>query len=412
MGFLEEKKVFLSTAHADSHADGMSSATWLLKTPLETLNPLYKMKVKVSNTSLPNTFDRISEQLGNNKLTFAFSDPGQPLNPANAANTVTIEVRRPFYSGQEDALLDHINNQLVRATQAHPFLKDAVYRPLFVSDANSTHCGLVMQNYFDAGDVYDAVFEGTPPPATPNEIQFKLLTQADFGAMGGNLTKESFELKVGLANVLGFSRTQNARTMTPTDKANAVDGLVDPFQAFTNAETVDRQSEFFGIRDIVRPRTAMDVSGVRFISVVMPEFNIANVDPVTLDTSRVIACLPVTSRFEGDATPLVTAVQDNPYITMAQDRIHKITIELRDDHGRPLHMHHDWFMELSVRIEEPDQTDAYRGTADLVLPAGAFAADPDPGKYAKLQNELKRSYAMLGAEESSAREAAAARFRR
>lgn len=388
MGFLEETKVFLSTRYADHTSPGLSSATWILKTALETLNPLYKMKVKITGASIPNTFDRVSEHLQNNKLAVAYNIPGEAK-----PGVIKIDVKRPFHEGQEQGLLDYVNRVLLERTDE--LMPNTVHRPFFVMDSEKARCAMVVLDYTAATNFNTELNELigieeptslTAPISNPDAPRaFRLLTVAD--ASSGNEYGIA-PSDVGLAEVLGFVRFQSTPTVSG---AGPVD---DPHNVFTayNTQTGDR---FAGVTGVVRPETAIDMSGTRFVSVVMPDLSIGNISPVSLDTSRIVTCLPVTSRFEGDATPVVSSVNDAPYTTVAQDRINKITVELQDDRGRPLRMHHDWFLELSIRIEEPDATDAYRGTEDLVLPMGAFMRDPDPGRYARLNNELKRNHAML-----------------
>jgi hypothetical protein len=404
MGFLEETKVFLSTRYATYTGNGLSSATWILKTALETLNPLYKLKVKVTGASIPNTFERVSAGLENNKLAIAYSDPGVGLNVADSVRdgkVLKIDVARPFHEGQEKSMVEYINQALLDSTNVA--LAKAAVRPYFVLDTAEARCAFLAFDYTKSSAISPGA-DGKPSTLIPGvtgwetaQRTYKLLTQADLTADMTGLT----ESDVALANVLGFMRFQ---------KTSALKDLDDPNNVFNGINTIAGQ-KFAGVKAVSRPDAPIDMSGVRFISMVFPELSISNIDPVTLDTSRVVACLPVSSRFQGDSTPVVNSVQDAPYTTVAQDRINRITIKLQDDKGRALKMHHDWFVELSVRIEEPDTSDVYRGTEDLVMPAGAYAGDPDPGRYAELYSELKRNYDALGRAESTERVAQARRFR-
>ena len=387
MGFLEETKVFLSTTTADRIEPGYSKVKWDLKTRLATVNPLYKMKLKCTNVSIPETFARVGPDLENDTLTLVFSRV--PINGSEAVkncikNGEYMKVKcPPIFLGQELEMLQHINHnimvKLIELEDLNLYKYDQMPL-LYVRRGHNTplpEVGFTLvqhETVIATGDFPG--FVGTDnhspktvalrhahPPYTsvlarPNRVgiervHWKLLTEADIG--GTILTPGD----VGLSRVLGFSRI---------------------------ASYGDMSHSLIGTTAI-HGTTPIDMSGTRFISIVVPDFSINNIDPHTKGAGRTVACLPVCP---GNQTVIVPGIQDNPYVTIPQDVITNFQVELRNDRGHLLRVNHDWFIEFNVRIEEPEKIDVYRGTDDMPrLPVSHYNGY-DEGKYEQANLETVR----------------------
>lgn len=397
MGFLEETKVFLSTTTADRIEPGYSKIKWDLKSRLATVNPLYKMKIKCTNVSIPETFARVSPDLENNTLTLVFSR--ESINGTAAINECLntgqyIKIScPPIFLGQETEMLRHINHNIL--VKLHELALSLAYSYdqiplLFVRRGHNTTLpeigfSLVQHETAIANDNFPG-FVGADghSPATVNlrhasptyatahitrpdrisakdlielglleNLTWKLLTEADIA--GTFLTPAD----VGLSRVLGFSRIASYGAMTYGPNGSTV----------------------------IYGTTPVDMSGTRFISIVVPDFNINNIEPDTKAAGRTIACLPVCP---GNQTVIVPGIQDNPYVTIPQDVITNFQVELRNDRGKLLKVHHDWFIEFNVRIEEPEKIDVYRGTDDLPrLPVSHYNGY-DEGMYERANLETVR----------------------
>lgn len=445
MGFLQEIKVFLSTVTADELDDGFSGAKWNLASRLSAINPLYKMKMKLLNVSIPNTFERFSTELGNSSLTLVFSADGNTeVNvPLDISQNRFIKINVIDGISNEINLVEKINRELHNAYLDHLVLKDMDWLPVFMINDTYTQVAMSMQRFFsglpinpdstlgiepvqtimnipdrtvDGTDytakvivrehpynnpirpkkdllnpnVYQYDADGEPileyvdtPIANigdrvgPNEyniakLNFKILTEADL--RGTTLKVQD----VGLSRVIGFDRTVS-------------------YPSIQMKEIVPNKN--YGT---LYSKTHIDMTGTRFIAVTMPDLNIANIDPFTKGTGRVVACLPVTTGNQGFQNMTIGGIQESPYVTISQDTLHSFKILLRNDRDRPLRVSHDWFAEFAIRIEEPERTDAYRGNGDI--PRFPKSGDPDPGEYGQLTVEMMRSINDIDRQEARERE--------
>lgn len=354
MGFKEEVKIHLSTRSAEiSH--GFSKAVWRIKDPVRPPNPLYRMKIQLSNAIIPNSFDKISAARGNNKLTFAFENTdatGSYVTPSSIDKdyyvTVTIpDIENPTPAKVYAALYDAMKTQMRANLPGQQFLPIVKYDP----ENNYDTFTFEVVDWDAFVDLPDHV------PALPEEIidKFKLLTTKDVALWGRGKISESM---VGLADVLGF------------DDIGSWD--------------LDQNPETLRISAQSNP----DFIGSQFIKV-MTNLNINNIDPNTLSYSRIMGVIPVTESEEGASVIYMAGgIQSPQYQTIGDPELKTIELELRDDRDSPLNVHDHWYIELTVMFEEEENTDVYRGLQGMTGPA-ENVTNYDPSGYSRLSYEVQ-----------------------
>lgn len=349
MGFKEEIKVHLSTRSA-SVTEGFSKATWHIKDPVRPPNPLYKMKLQVSNAIIPNTFDKISADRGNNKMVLVYYDESVPMDPVHAIkNNNYIQFVLIHY---ENPVLEEIYDYL------RSYFKDAIHnlfpgqnvKPIIGrSDiAGRTRLRIEMPDWNDKDDLWDPV-----PGSLQLNMTYEILTVGSLKRYGiTDLQPED----VALANVLGFDDSRVWRTDTES-------------------------------RAWLQANANPNFSGTQFIKL-MSNMNINNIDPNTLTFSRVLGIIPITDQEEEmKVVYMAGGLQSPQFQTIGDPELKIIELELKDDQDRPLNVHGHWYVELCVVFEEEEKTDMYRGLSALTGPA-ANVDTYDPSGYARIGSEL------------------------
>lgn len=213
MGILDEKRVFLYTANATHKDETYSWAQWTLQAPIQTPNPIYKMKVAMQNVLLPNTYEKIGLERRNNRMTFVFCPPDKDKNVKTLFDEgyhFTIQLPNPRMVSDTADLVDNVRQALKRElnydsnfNDKNKTLNRQRWRPWIVADYT---IGTITFVAFD----WLASWNGFLPPDDRNmhdftgntPWDFKILTEYDIEAYNLPLTQAD----VGLAHVLGYSR--------------------------------------------------------------------------------------------------------------------------------------------------------------------------------------------------------------
>lgn len=402
MGFLQDIKVYLSTNQADLLDDGMGSATWNLGTKINNINPLYKLKLKCTNVHIPDTFERVSRYMGNDSLTIVYNDAEFDSDNIEGVNQINDCVNRGHYyiyrasPVNRNNILDLIkdfNQQTIKAfrnrrvrwvpllcvsspdnqTNGRITVSLCQIRITCIMDAqvHTRFPGMLLDPTSD-NELSIMILELFARNAVENQWQLPIAANTEYG---GLLERINFKIltefdtpgtifgkeDVSLSSVLGFNRMVTGpvtRKWGVFDSANTrkrQDLRLFPYVDHVNGD----MSEYF-MGTIETAPSCADMSGTRFISVGVPDMGVSNIDAYTKSFGRTIACVPVMPSDSSNSV-VYDGNQDNPYITLSQESINSFKVELRSDNGILMRMCHDWFIEFNVRIEEPDETDAYRG---------------------------------------------------
>ena len=432
MGFLQEIKIFLSTNNADSLDDNASGAIWNLGTRLTNINPLYRIKLKCTKVHIPDTFTRISKELQNDTLTLVWNDtralPTYNLrdkqtliNNINAGNIVHLTVSDANKVDSFDMLAEL--NQKIRIVMKN---KGTRRIPQFLTGTPTTsiHVKVLSIRTDIAPDKSIAIripgypfnptteqpvsiedhipdwtvpIEPVPDPSKPVPILPKIqnyLFMSRYDIHKTNVTPD----QVGLLRILGFDRTRPGPYSTPYDNGPKV---------FPE----EKHDADDGLGNYVAAPSQMDLAGIRFISVALPDIGITNIDAATKSFGRVITCIPVLAT-NGDSPIVDSGNQDNPYMTIPQDTINSFQIKLVTDIGTPLRVNHDWFIEFNMRIEEPEKIDTYNGTKDIPNIPDFGRDGYDEGMYEKANLEVNRWMNSVDIDEARERERFVRRHRR
>lgn len=381
MGFKEELKVYLSTVSADTLDDILSSAEWVLRTPVTTPNANYRIKYQVSNALFPGTYPKVSEGRGNSALTIAWG-LGRDFDVQTALdidNYVRVNIHQPITNMDWPTLQNVVNARLKSIfTEEDTDYERLRYKPQFFYDEDNyrtfsmrvTDWSLADQTVED-GDVLQQEPGGG---WVDTEFHFKILTQAD------NTSLPDSDLR--LANVIGFPRSYRV----PAVSLRLPEEIAD-----------------LGVPGgIVRAPRSPDLMGTRFITM-RTNLKTSALDPLSLSESNVMCVVPVTSG-ETDTSGIyyLGNVQQPAFVTLANQSLDRISIDLHDDHGNRLGMHADWFVELTILFEEEEKTDVYRGTSDFTMPVVGRNVY-DPIGYTTLQEELSKRKMEIDEDEYSER---------
>lgn len=214
MGILDEKRVFLYTANATHKDETYSWAQWTLQAPIQTPNPIYKMKVAMQNVLLPNTYEKVGFERRNNRMTFVFCPPDKDKNVKTLFDEgyhFTIQLPNPRIISNTVNLIEDVRTALkftldfdVDDRTKNKRLNAERWKPWIIADET---IGTITFVAFD----WLASWDGVDPPDERNMYDFnnelpwdfKILTEYDIEAYNLPLTQAD----VGLAHVLGYSRT-------------------------------------------------------------------------------------------------------------------------------------------------------------------------------------------------------------
>lgn len=383
MGFKEEVKVYLSTIGASQTDTSMSYGEWRLKTPVTAPNANYRIKCQVTNALFPNTYPKISPDRQNNKLTFVYD------------TTANIDVSRCISAGRKFTAVVHQPIPQLSWTDIQDTVNNAIYTAVALPGTSLYQQKLKPQIFFDTNtyntfcirvvdySMPDESLPGSTDPkqsdttwlAEENQISYyyKLVTQAD-----NSLLPDS---DLRLAGIIGFPRSEVVAAVSkdaPLDKyLSGIPG------------------------GLIRAPRQPDMTGTKYIKIAS-NLKTSSIDPNTLETNNILCVVPITNG-EGDSQGVywIGSVQQPQYITLAQWSLDNIYIQLYDDHGIPLGMHNDWYIELSVLFEEEEKLDVYRGLSNFsepVLRNNIY----DPDGYRRLHREIqgtKRTIEQMEAEE-------------
>lgn len=220
------------------------------------------------------------------------------------------------------------------------------------------------------------------------------------------------EKDIRLAHAVGFARYVQA------PKRIIYVGYGDPGYNETYDDTLgigeelssdEGKTEWEGlnrVRDLLRAPRQPDFMGTRYIKV-MTNLKVNNVDPNGRDFKNLLTVIPVTQSTStvDDGLYYIGSTQQPGYMTLGQDILDRIELDLYDDHDNPIKMHADWYIELDVMYEEPEKTDAYRGYQDAITKASnRYHADPGPESYRTFYNEAGQGMNELEYLESRQRE--------
>lgn len=401
MGFREEIKVHLYTRSAQTSA-GKSKATWRLNDSIRPPNPLYKMKVQVSNALVPNSFDKISADIGNNKLTFVYDGikDDDTQTPASDYNVKDL-IRKGQYVTIE--LAESVQNPT--PGDIYGYLRAA------------------MVEKFTSDDLVTATFDGTPVTDwTWKQMRYKPIVNYDGGVTGFQtfaFTFENWDTEAALPSTVGGLTETHKRfhnwklvlpediedtPLTPQDINLAVMlGFSDGRNAFFNG----KENDPLGLvtqKGVIRASKVPNFKSIKFIKV-MSDLNIQNLDPNTLTMERILTVIPVVeSESEASMIYLAGGIQSPQYITIGDSSLDSITLELQKDDGLPLEVNDDWYLELTVLFEEPEDTPAYRGISDMgSTNAVDVSVDPDTASYQRLNQEINTRLSDIEALESGQR---------
>jgi hypothetical protein len=266
---------------------------------------------------------------------------------------------------------------------------------------------------------YDPIFDTTTTATTSSDYatfqynildEFAIITDANALRMPVGL---SF-LDLRLNHVLGFPRTIPNQEMVITRDTQ------DPYkERFTRSrdipisapgtidasisDTIWTGGNF--IRRLIRAPRQPDYLGTRFIKI-MTNLKVLNIDPNTKDLRNVLAVVPVTNNSDDIASGLyyVGSTQSPQYYTLAEPIIDKIELWLEDDHGFPINMYADWFVQLDVDFEEPELTDPYRSYKSVTdRPAHNFHMKPSSSSYRQFYDQAMTDNSNLEQLESAER---------
>lgn len=359
MGFKEEIKVHLSTRSAECNA-GRSKATWRIKDPVRPPNPLYKMKIQVSNAIIPNSFDKITESEKNNKLSFVYTTSSLAEDTLNELNfvadstlhTITIpDQHNPtelsLYSNLYDAMKTYFSTSTGVANLRH--------KPIIRYDVNADYPTMTFE-YAD--------WQTDTDLTTPNPIEasgsFYLVTPA---------LARKYRMNpdlCGLAPVLGFTDDDILETK------------------ILGHETTDNPYK----KEFIYAESPPDLIGSQFIKI-MTNLNVNNIDPNTLTFERILGVIPVTeSETDSKVIYMAGGLQSPQYVTIGDPELKTIELELRNELGNLLNVYDHWYVELTVLFEEEEKTDIYRGMGHVSGPAASVNVF-DPEGYARLHNEIR-----------------------
>ena len=119
----------------------------------------------------------------------------------------------------------------------------------------------------------------------------------------------------------------------------------------------------------------------------LTNLKVPNVDPNGKDYRNILACIPMTENAAQDTSGLTYtgAIQSPQYMTIGQPILDTIVIELYDDHDLPIGMYADWFIELAVLFEAPEETDVYRGITPISGQSVSFHGNRTAEGYYQFQ---------------------------
>jgi hypothetical protein len=138
----------------------------------------------------------------------------------------------------------------------------------------------------------------------------------------------------------------------------------------------------------------------------MTNLKVFNVDPNTKDLRNLLAVIPVTDNSSDNSSGLyyIGNTQSPQYYTIAEPIIDKVELWLEDDHGFPINMYADWYVQLDVDFEEPESTDPYRSYKTVTdAPAHRFHMNPSSSSYRQFYNDAMTDKSNLEAIESNER---------
>lgn len=436
MGFKDELKLHLSTINADRLHPGMNRALWKLPVPITPPNPNYKIKTTVSNIILPNSYVKIGAERGNNIGAFVYGDgPNFDVHEAVAqGNVVKFEIQQPTPNMSWQELLTATNKGLKKELEKLEAANGGMMRwkPIFRYDADTFHTLSIHLTDYSRPDPTlelggltpaDVIFEGLrpmqtlatdPSDATENNQEWEsdhepyVYPPPDAPTLGDflNLTEEERQQLVAAARTSinksvftnrahGYNRHWKLLTQADLTSLAASDLRLANALGWPRSEEAPRvglvtPEDEFGLfleQGVVRAHRSPDMLATRFIKL---ESNLKTnaIDPVTKALKNVMAVVPVTQQ-DGDAHSLyyIGSVQNPHYTTLATNALDHIDISLFDDHDNPMNMRADWYVEITIRFDESEGTDMYRGTAQLTVPALAHDRY-DPDGYRRLNSEI------------------------
>lgn len=212
MGILDEKRVFLYTANATHKDETYSWAQWTMEAPIQTPNPIYKMKVAMQNVLLPNTYEKVGFERRNNRMTFVFCPPGKEKNVKTLYDEgyhFTIQLPNPRMISDTNNLILDIRTALKFTLDfdgnrlKNKGLNKERWKPWVIADETIGTITFVAFDWLASWNNFD-------PPDERNiydfdngqSWDFKILTEHDIEAYNLPLTRAD----IGLAHVLGYPR--------------------------------------------------------------------------------------------------------------------------------------------------------------------------------------------------------------